>query len=669
MADEKAEALAAELAAIRERVSAMSPRGGSVSYSAGLLLAVLESTPDFFILLTPDERILYTNHLVAGMDPRRLESARASDFMPRASANVASAAIRDAVRTRRTQIFRASGEGAHGSLAQYETRITPIVDGDEVIALLLVASDITDQLRTQGALLDTAAKLRVAVEASEMGLWEWDLRADQLTWDARMCAIFGCTASEAPRTSSAYLALVHPEDRALIEQSARRAEKLGEVSSVVHRVLHRDGSTRWLSSYGKVIPDEGGGSLRVVGGSLDVTSQREEERHRRQTQKMEAIGQLAAGIAHNFNNLLTVVLANLELVTASAPAALAPMLRDAVSASERAAELVRELTVFAGVSPREPPRAVDLAALVERVVGFARQTIDRSIRIELGSFRVRPELPIHATAIEQALLNIILNARDAVAGVADPLIRISIEPIPRDAAPVRTHADTEPLDHVRISIRDNGTGMSPEVQQRIFEPFFTTKEPGRGTGLGLSTAYTAAQEHGGWIECASTPGTGSCFALYLPLRPAEPAAHPELTKVPLRGGTETILLADDDETVRRSLARLLEQAGYTIRQTTSGGEAFAHIREGRSRVDLVIVDQTMPGMSGEAVQAQIQSLRPHLPVIILSGAPPEPTPGGPVVLQKPIDRRTLLSEIRRALGGSAETADTPDVPVDAPRPR
>lgn len=669
MADERAEALAAELAAIRERVSAIAPRRSSSSDSVGLLRAVLESTPDFIILITPDERILYVNHLVAGMDPRRLASARTSDFMPKESAKTSSSAVQEAVRSRRSQTYRASGEGAHGHLAQYDTRITPIIDGDEVIALLMVASDITEQLRTQGALLETGTKLRVAVEATGMGLWEWDLRADRLTWDARMCAIFGLVPAEAPPTSSAYLALVHPEDRKLVERSTRRAVALGEVWGVVHRVFHRDGSTRWLSSYGKVIRDEPGGSLRAIGGSLDVTSQREQERHRRQTQKMEAIGQLAAGIAHNFNNLLTVVLANLELANASAPAPLTPMLRDAIGASERAAELVRELTVFAGVSPREPQQAVDLASLVERVVGFARQTIDRAIAIELEPCGARPELPLHATAIEHALLNMILNARDAVAGAREPMIRVSIEPIPSDAEPVRARADAEPLEHVRIAIRDNGSGMTPEVQQRIFEPFFTTKEPGRGTGLGLSTAYTAAREHGGWIECSSTPGAGSCFALYLPLRPVQLVDRPEHTNGPLLGGTETLLLADDDEMVRRSLARLLEQAGYTVVQVASGLEAVSRIREDPSRIDVVIVDQTMPALSGEEVQAQVRSLRPDLPVVILSGAPPEPTRGGPVVLGKPIDRRTLLSEIRRALGGSAKAGRAREVPVDAHRPR
>ena len=273
------------------------------------------------------------------------------------------------------------------------------------------------------------------------------------------------------------------------------------------------------SRQGSVVRAPDGSSERLVGGCLDVTEQREIEERARQTQKLEAIGQLSAGVAHNFNNMLMVILPNLELALAEVSAEQVPILQSAHDAALRAAELVRQLMTFAGRARSREKRVDDVRSLVDRTVVMCRRAFDP--RIELTSHLSEHAEPVLADnmQLEQALLNLLINARDAVMDAKTDTMQVRVK-VERIHGPVlrtlKPHVEPGRA-YVCIRVVDNGIGMDGATQSRIYEPFFTTKDVGGGTGLGLSTARAILQEHGGVLECASVPGRGSTFSAYLPL--------------------------------------------------------------------------------------------------------------------------------------------------------
>jgi PAS domain S-box-containing protein len=383
----------------------------------------------------------------------------------------------------------------------------------------------------------------------------------------------------------------------------------------------------------------------VLGIFWDVTEQHALEEHLRQAQKMEAVGQLAGGVAHDFNNLLTVVLGNLSLVLAGLPAD-HPQ-RSLVEASERAAWRAAALTrQLLGFSRRTLLHAEALNAnqTIAEVVGLLNRTIDPRIRLLP---RLAADLwPVQADPgqMSQMLMNLCLNARDAVQPLLDgtltrpaaetpseadsPLlpspetatIRLETTNVVLKPEDVCEHVQCRPGEFVRLRVGDNGAGISPEARAHIFEPFFTTKGPGKGTGLGLAMVFSIAQQHHGWVECHSIPGQGACFDIYLPRHPGPvpsgPAAAPPQAPA---GGHETILLVDDEAMVRNLGRSILESYGYRVLLANDGQEAVEMYRCPPHAIDLVILDLTMPRLSGRDALARLREIDPDLRIILASG--------------------------------------------------
>jgi two-component system cell cycle sensor histidine kinase/response regulator CckA len=365
----------------------------------------------------------------------------------------------------------------------------------------------------------------------------------------------------------------------------------------------------------------------VQGFYWDVTARHASEAARqemegqlRQIQKMEAIGQLSGGVAHDFNNILTVIKGNAALLETEPT--LPPDLRDLVidisRAAKRAAKLTNQLLTF---SRRQNlhPTTVDLHETISNLAKMLQRLVGEHIAMRMNFAAGHAGVHADPSMIDQVILNLVVNARDAMPDGGRIELGTEIREI--DARAVEINADARPGSFVKLTVRDTGHGMTPAVRARIFEPFFTTKDVGKGTGLGLAVVYGIVNQHKGWIEVESEPGQGSAFHVFLPHAPgSNPPIEPARGAVIERGGKESILVVEDEVTVRQFVRAVLVRLGYEVHEASSGRNALALWPELRDRVQLVVTDIVMPdGVSGRDLARHIQQDRPNLPILFISG--------------------------------------------------
>jgi len=420
------------------------------------------------------------------------------------------------------------------------------------------------------------------------------------------------------------------------------------------QIRHKNGAVCWLEVSETPMRDESGQVVGVEGIAHDITARKHLEGQLRQSQKMEAVGQLAGGVAHDFNNLLQVILGFGELALAeSRPGGVVhDGLDQMVSAGRRAAALVRQLLAF---SRQQLLRLedMDLSDVVADLARMIRRVISEDIALEIR----RPEgvLNIHADRgqMEQILMNLCVNARDAMPDGGSLILETDCTDL--DAEYCRPFPWASPGRYAMLSVTDSGCGMDGETQQRIFEPFFTTKSLDKGTGLGLSTVYGIVQQHRGIINVYSEPRIGTSFQIHLPLADAS-AVHvgAEAAEPPV-GGDETILIAEDDESVRAVAARFLAAAGYTVLSARDGQEAIEIFDENIDRIDFVLLDVVMPRLGGPAVFDHVRTRKPETPALFASGYSSMGAQADSVldegmkIMQKPYRRNELLRTVRRML--------------------
>jgi PAS domain S-box-containing protein len=396
--------------------------------------------------------------------------------------------------------------------------------------------------------------------------------------------------------------------------------------------------------------DEGRPVGLIITGR-DVTEQNQLEEQLRQSHKLEAVGRLAGGIAHDFNNLLTVILGNLELVRYGAGNEEPELLASTERAAKQAADLTKQMLGFAR---RQPLRTatLDLNGIVQEAIGLLRRTIDPRITIQLNPAADLHPVAVDPVQIQQVLMNLCLNARDAMPDGGTLTVETA------NAAEANAGPDGKqpsPGGYVRVSVSDTGVGMTEDVRAKIFEPFFTTKDVGQGTGLGLAVVYGVARAHGGWVECTSTPGDGSRFDVYLPRGVTSDELVGGLTvstQAPPRGRGETILLADDEPLVRALARSALERQGYSVHVAEDGAKAVEVFRRERESIALVILDASMPQMSGQQACEAIRKLAPRTRVLFASGHPvADLVPGDPTTgfLHKPYTPSTLAMAVHEML--------------------
>ena len=448
---------------------------------------------------------------------------------------------------------------------------------------------------------------------------------------------------------------LHPDDRELA--GVRMAEALqrpGETVTAELRFKHADGAWRIMEGVGvNRLSDPSVGAIIV--NARDITERRKLEDQLRQAQKMEAVGQLAGGVAHDFNNLLTAILGYCNLMIDDIPKEdpLRQDLAEIKAAGERAAALTRQLLAF---SRRQilQPQVVDVNALVRQMEKLLRRLISEDVELVTALAPDLPAIRVDPASIEQVLVNLAVNARDAMPKGG----RLTIETatVELDAGYVATHPSVTPGWHVMLAVSDTGEGMDAATRARIFEPFFTTKEQGKGSGLGLATVYGIVKQSGGWIWVYSEPGHGTTFKVYFP-RVAEVAAPATTSAAPPASvrGSETILVVEDDETIRNLVLKVLKGNGYTVLVAANGDEAERVAGQHHGRIHLLITDVVLPGLSGPEVARRLVTTRTDTRVLYLSGYTNDAVlrrgvlEAGVAFLQKPFTPGVLGRKIREVL--------------------
>lgn len=426
----------------------------------------------------------------------------------------------------------------------------------------------------------------------------------------------------------------------------------GNIESCI--LTSADGTVRDIRSI--PIKDAEGAVVSVIDVARDITEHRKLEEQLRQSQKMEAIGQLAGGVAHDFNNILSTIIGYCSLAQMKLPDdhAVRYDLEQILQSADRATNLTKSLLAFS----RKQPLKMALIELNE-VIGRFEKFLQRLLRedIELKIHFAGVDLPVIADCgqIEQILMNLVSNARDAISSKGRLVIETGL--VVLDENFERTHGYGRQGEFSVIAVSDTGIGMDSKTREKIFEPFFTTKELGKGTGLGLATVYGIVKSHGGFINVYSEEGKGSTFRIYLPLvRDTEIKKNDEqLLIADMKGGTETVLLAEDDESLRRLNASILDHMGYTVHEAVDGDAAVEKFMKNRDGISLVILDGIMPGLNGKEVYLKIKEMCPDMPCLFVSGYAEDifTKDGVPLekvdFLTKPISPSVLLAKVREIL--------------------
>ena len=549
---------------------------------------------------------------------------------------------------------------AAGERRCYLLTKVPIYRDDEVIGFFAIDKDITErkdveeQLAFQSMLLDQIQDMVIATDLDGTITYvnQAECRAFDRTADAFIGESVDVLGDDPARGGT---------QREILEATLAKGSWRGEVINFAP-----DGREIILDARVQLVRDEEGQPIGIVGISTDVTDQKALELQLRRQERLAAVGQLAAGIAHDFRNLLTTIIlyAGLPLRRGDLPADLKQSLTTIITEAEKATDLVQQILDFSSSSMIER-RLLDLETLVADALDILRRTIPETVRITLeagpGPYTVKAD----PGRLQQALTNLALNARDAMPGGGELRISLSrTEVTSSDQPPV---ADMAPGTWTCLTVSDTGTGMTPEVQQHLFEPFFTTKDVGEGTGLGLAQVYGIIRQHGGAIDVETEPGDGTAFHIYLPASspPAGPtigAASRSATEPP-PGRGETILLVEDEENVRQATERILANLGYTVLTAGNGREALALCQtprwaDHRNPVDLIIADVIMPEMGGRELLDALRRVNRGIPAIAITGYALQEgevedlkSLGFARVVRKPFEVGDLATTVREVLEG------------------
>ena len=481
----------------------------------------------------------------------------------------------------------------------------------EVLALTLELDNRLDDLRT------AEQRYRRLAENAPDVIFRYDVRPSRFCSfvNPRISAITGYLPEELYSDPELIARIVHRDDRPAWE--ALLCGEGPEVGIASLRWLHKSGATVWIEQHYVMVRDQGQlTAIEFV--ARDITARRQLEEQFLQAQKMEAVGRLAGGVAHDFNNLLTVIngYSAMALETLAESESLHADLEEIYKAGERAASLTRQLLAF---SRRQPlaPRILDLNAIVSDMDRMLRRVLGEDIRLTTTLETPLSSILGDAGQLEQVVLNLAVNARDAMPEGGQLLIETGTALLDEDYA--RNHTAVQPGTYVMLAVTDNGCGMTPETQAHIFEPFFTTKEPGHGTGLGLSMVFGIVQQSAGTIWVYSELEKGTTFKVYFPVAAGRPAHSEQGAGNRSTTGSETILVVEDEDGVRNLIRASLQRAGYTVLEARSGSEALALYGHQGDAIDLILTDVVMPHMSGRELAERFAAMRPNLRLLFMSG--------------------------------------------------
>ncbi len=525
--------------------------------------------------------------------------------------------------------------------------------------------DITDRKRLEEELKESEAAYRSLVEHLPATTWVYIARLDDIAstvYVGPQVKTLGFSKEEWVNARNLWSRQLHPDDRERVLSEFKRNRTSGKAFSLEYRLLTRSNEILWFKDEAAVVNDDNGNPLFFQGIMSDITEQKNLEEQLRQSQKMEAVGQLAAGIAHDFNNILTTVTGYAEflLMKMKEEDPLRNHIREIAAAGEKGIGLVKNILTFSRKEEFSPiPMDMNDIILVMKDSLLKLIGEDLELRTELSD----ESLMVFADAIqmEQMLINIAANARDAISDVGSLLITTSS--VKLDEKYINNEDEYYPAGmYALISVSDTGVGMEEAVRKRIFEPFYTTKDVGKGTGLGLSMVYGIVKRHKGFIDVVSEPGRGTTFNIYLPLTAGTVKMEelPASSDSAIEGGhTETVLLAEDENALRLATATYLNELGYNCIEAVNGEDAVARFMENKESIQLIILDVVMPRKNGKDVYEEIRKVRPDIKVIFSSGYTVDILEQKGIswetadFIKKPFSPETLHNKIREVLERSS----------------
>jgi len=624
-----------------------------------LLAAIVESAEDAIISHTPDGLILSWNagaeklfgfsaSEVIGKSLSMIVPADRSSELP---ANLACQLGGEYVKNRETVRQRKDG-----SLIPVQLTLSPVRDHHgQIIGGAGILRDISERQRAEQALREAEERMRFALEVSHVGVWQHEGAGDRVFWSDELALMHGVKPGTFGGYLADFLATVHPDERDGV-QSAIGQAIVGQRRelTVEYTTVWPNGTEHRLSTTAHYTYGPSGDLRRGAGVTVDVTEQRSLEDQLRQAQKMEAVGQLAGGVAHDFNNMLNVIIGYADVMSGQL-AADDPHrsdLQEIVKAAKRSAALTQQLVAFSRKQILQP-RVLQLRDVVDGMTPMLRRLLGEAVDLRTMTSE-RGRVKADAGQLEQVLVNLILNARDAM--VDGGTLTIETADVVVDDGASRQDPNLPAGPYVMIAVSDTGIGMDSPTRRRVFEPFFSTKGQGRGTGLGLASVYGVVKQSGGHITVRSELGRGSTFTIYLPPTYDSPeSGRGGLAEAPVRGGVETILLVEDESALLDFGRKVLEQYGYAVHAHNDPNEAVRFASSFTGGIQLIVSDVVLAGLSGPTMVARLRQLGMEAPVIYVSGYTAEAivrhiTPGtGVSFLPKPYSSLDLARKVRDAL--------------------
>ena len=550
---------------------------------------------------------------------------------------------------------------ARGMAAGADAYLVEPLDDNYLVGLIQAL--VERHLRRRAAAAERAAlrarDYRYRILAATVGdaIYDWDLLTDRVEWNDAVTRMLRYRQDAVGPTSQWWVDRIHPDDRGRVMTDVHRVlnERL-VTSEIEYRFARGDDTYATVADRSTMVYTADGRPERVIGAMSDMTERRRLAEQLRLSQKMEAIGLLAGGIAHDFNNVLTSVIGFTDLLKVEVedrPVAL-DHAAEIEAAAARAAEMIAQLLAF---SRRQVLKAevIDLNRVIRNSARMLHRLIGAHIRLDVRLEEALPAVRADRSQLEQVLMNLVVNARDAMLAGGVLTVTTTVDDMARSQREQRVMPRGR---YVRLSVTDTGVGMDESTRARIFEPFFTTKDRSRGTGLGLATVYGIVKQSGGFIWVSSMPGAGTTFDICLPavaLRPDPVRQRPLQTPFDLAAAGETVLVVEDEDSVRRLAYQVLTRAGYQVLEAADGVEAISIAEQSSGPIDLLLTDIVLPGISGIAVAEALRRTRPDVRVLYTSGYSRETHVVGMLadvphqLLPKPFSRESLLRAVRHAL--------------------
>ncbi len=623
------------------------------------LAALVEGSEDAIIAYRLDGVLTDWNQAAARLYGYSAEEAigqNVSILVPSGRAHELAGILKTVAAGKRIQQFETVRQKKDGSLVEVSFSVSPIAgQNGTIIGGSSIIRDITSRKRMEEALRRSEERFRLVARATRDAISDWDIASGVLWRSESFWEHFGYPAKEAEPDVAAWKNLIHPEDRnrvwsGLQTELARHADSY----EVEYRFRRADDSYAIVLDRAYIVYGESGEPARAVSTMTDLSDRRELEEQFRQAQKMEAVGRLAGGIAHDFNNLLMVISGCAEMMREEIgpEGGLHKNLAQVLKAAATAAALTQQLLAFSRKQVLSP-RIIDLNAVVEDSVNIIKRLIGEDVELKVSLGQALGAVKADPSQMVQVLLNLCVNARDAMPNGGR--LTIATENVSIDLEAARKRPAFVPGNYAALVVSDTGTGMTAEARAHIFEPFFTTKELGKGTGLGLSTVYGIIKQSGGYIWVDSDLGRGSSFSLYFPTVDAPLAATvtPEINNA--EGQGEIILLVEDEAALRESISTYLNLHGYKVLEASDGAQAVHIASQHRGSIHVLVTDMILPKLSGAELAREVAKTCPNVVTLYVSGYtdrelvdydPARSTAG---FLQKPFALPTLLQKLREMI--------------------